>query len=892
MSLVPGARLGPYEIVAPLGVGGMGEVYRARDVRLHRDVANKVLPTSVAGDPVTLARFEREARSVAQLSHPNILGIFDVGRDGETVYAVMELLEGATLRERLAAGPLPPRKAIGYAAQIANGLAAAHDKGLTHRDLKPENLFVTRDERVKILDFGLAKPLDLGHSATAVQTVETTPGTIVGTIGYMAPEQVRGQQTDHRSDVFSFGAVLYEMVTGRRAFGGDTPADTISAILHGEPPELSTSEGIVPQTLDRIVRRCLEKVPERRFQSAHDLGFALESVSTSQTSSGEMRAVPGSAPRGYEGPLRVAAMIAAAAAATAVATWAFANRTRAIEPRWQQFTQVTDLEGEETAPSLSPDGTTVAYASRAKGSWDIYAQRVGGRNPILIAGDPTRQESAPAFSPDGRSVAYHEAGQNGGIFIVGATGESARRLTDFGFSPAWSPDGTRIAFTTEEIDNPSSRNSVSTLWVVDLAGGRPVKLGEFDAVQPAWSPSGARIAFWSNIGGQRDLYTVPAAGGRPVSVLQDAPLDWCPVWSPDGQYLYFASDRGGAMNLWRIAIDQSSGLARGTPEPVTTGVQAWSELPAFSRDGSRLAFRSRVYSENPVSISLDPLAGRALATAVMSSTNSRRDPNDVSPDGRWLSLTNGGEHQEDIFVSAIDLSGMRRLTDDAARDRSSRWARDGRSLAFYSNRDGRYAIWGIGIDGGGLRKIAGRSGADVMYPVFSPAGGQLVSSATSGDGVFASSTAPGTPAEGNLRKLAGTANSGRSLVATDWSDDARMLTGFMRDGSGAFAGVAVYDMAAARLTELNGDATRFVRWLPGNRIVYFTGDGEQLVIVDAVSKRRQVVDVRLPLRASAAGPFFAVARDGRTIYYAGARSEADIWVVERGAAASSATGHQ
>ena len=194
-------------------------------------------------------------------------------------------------------------------------------------------------------------------------------------------------------------------------------------------------------------------------------------------------------------------------------TWAIANRTSASEPRWQQFTQVTDAEGEETSPSLSPDGTTVAYASRAKGSWDIYVQRVGGRNPIVIAGDPSRQESAPAFSPDGKSGAYPESGQNGGIFIVGATGESARRLTNFGFHPAWSPDGMHIAFNTEEIFNPSSRNGVSTLWVVNLAGGQPTKVGDFDAAQPAWSPSGERIAFWSNIAGQRDLYTVAAAGG-------------------------------------------------------------------------------------------------------------------------------------------------------------------------------------------------------------------------------------------------------------------------------------------------------------------------------------------------------------------------------------------
>ncbi len=387
-----------------------------------------MLPSALAGDPASLARFEREAQSVAQLSHPNILNIFDFARDGATAFAAMELLEGETLRERLAAGALPARKAVEFAVQIAHGLAAAHDRGLVHRDLKPENLFVTRDERVKILDFGLAKPVDLGGSVTAAP-VDTTPGTILGTLGYMAPEQVRGQHTDFRSDVFAFGALLYEMLTGRRAFGGDTPADTISAILHSDPPELAIAGGAVPAALDRIVRRCLEKTPERRFQSAHDLGFVLETVSSPQPASGAMSAPPETGRRHSDRPLRFGLMIAAGAAiaaAAALATWAFANRTTAPEPPWQQFTQVTDLEGEETAPSLSPDGSTVAYASRARGTWDIYAQRVGGRNPVLIAGDPLRQESAPVFSPDGRSVTYHESDQDGGIFIVGATASPPR----------------------------------------------------------------------------------------------------------------------------------------------------------------------------------------------------------------------------------------------------------------------------------------------------------------------------------------------------------------------------------------------------------------------------------------------------------------------------------
>ena len=317
-ALTPGRRLGRYEILSPLGAGGMGEVYRARDSKLKRDVAVKVLPGYVSGDPEFLARFEREASAVAALSHPNILSIFDFGNEDGVAFAVMELLEGNTLREMLAAGPISQRKAADYAQQVARGLWAAHERGVVHRDLKPENLFVTRDGQVKILDFGLAK--NIGKAAPGKQTSaptvsgHTQPGTVMGTVGYMSPEQVRGLTADHRSDIFCLGAVLYEMLSGRRAFSGATAADTMSAILNAEPPEFSGSGRKVPPGLDRIARHCLEKNPEERFQSARDLAFALESAS--QTS-GEQGIV--AAPRRK---LRSAALVAAAAlAAGALGGW-------------------------------------------------------------------------------------------------------------------------------------------------------------------------------------------------------------------------------------------------------------------------------------------------------------------------------------------------------------------------------------------------------------------------------------------------------------------------------------------------------------------------------------------------------------------------------------------
>jgi TolB-like protein/Flp pilus assembly protein TadD len=320
MTIATGSRLGPYEILAPLGAGGMGEVYRARDRKLDRDVAIKVLPESVAADPEALARFGREARAVAALSHPNILSIFDFGSEGETAYAVMELLEGETLRGRLEAGPISQKEAMDYALQIGKGLAAAHEKGIVHRDLKPENLFVTRGGHLKILDFGLAKRVGVAQEGdeTKASTISghTEPGTVMGTVGYMSPEQVRGLPVDHRSDLFSFGAILYELFSGRRAFKRDTAIDTLSAILNEEPPELVASGRRVAPALDRVVRRCLEKNRERRFRSAADVVFALEEAGTA--SPGPASAA---APLGRAWKAAVAAVVFAGLAAAGVWLW-------------------------------------------------------------------------------------------------------------------------------------------------------------------------------------------------------------------------------------------------------------------------------------------------------------------------------------------------------------------------------------------------------------------------------------------------------------------------------------------------------------------------------------------------------------------------------------------
>ncbi len=906
MALPAGTRLGAYTIVAPLGVGGMGEVYRARDPRLDRDVAIKVLSAQLAADPAALARFEREAMSVAKLSHPNILSIFEFVQDGGTAFVVTELVEGETLRARLEGGALPARRAVAYALQIARGMAAAHGRGIVHRDLKPENVMIARDDHLKILDFGLAKSIERSHTEqTRVVSVATTAGTVLGTFGYMAPEQVRALDVDHRADMFAFGAVLYEMLSGERAFSGETAADTMTAILTKDPPDLDVARLSIPPSLDRIVRRCLEKSPDLRFQSANDLAFALETLSTPSTSSAEVRLPPSPGGSGMPGmpdatggrsgtaretpnsmhaeasassrssPMWLPWTIAALAVVAAAASWLLKGPAPKPEPRWDTFTRITESAGEETSPTLSPDGNTVAYSVRINGSWDIYAQRVGGRNATPIVNDPQRNEGAPAFSPDGSLIAFHVSSELGGIFAVGATGESVRRVTDIGFDPAWSPDGKQIAFTTEEVHDPSSRLGNSTLYVVDAAGGTPRKVLDSDAVQASWSPSGQRLAYWSNNGGQRDIYTVPVGGGERVPVTNDAAIDWSPAWSPDGTFIYFASDRGGAMNVWRIAVDQSTGRAVGAPEPVTAGVQAAAGIPRFSRDGSRLAFRSRVASINPVAIPFDPVTLHAGAPLTLDTQNNFRIPSDVSADGKYIAYYSIGERQEDLFIGTPN-GPMRRVTDDPPRDRAPVFTPDGRSLLFYSNRDGTWAPWIVDVDGGGLRK-ATNAPKGAVYSFVSPKGDQIVFAADSAHAVF---SAPLAATLTQSTELPGTSIGNSFFNPTDWSPDGARIAGILASTSGRTAGVALYDLATHTTTTIVEEETYAAKWLADSRrIVYFTKNGLELVVVDTVTRTRTVVDVRLP--GPSPNEMFAIAPDNRTIFYGAARAEADIWIVER-----------
>src|SRR5215510_1436874 len=380
--------IGQYKIISKIGEGGMGEVFRARDTKLGRDVAIKVLPACLLKNIDRLDRFGQEARAAGSLNHPNILVIHQIGSHEGVPYMVSELLEGETLRKRLEYGPKPQRKVIDYALQIAKGLAAAHEKGIVHRDIKPENIFVTKDGRIKILDFGLAKltaRLETAQSETLMSgEVQTDPGTVMGTMGYMSPEQLKGETVDHRSDIFSFGAVLYEMLSGKRAFRRNTMAETVSAILHEDPPELSESNKNVSPALECFVRHCLEKNPAERFHSARDLGFALDSISDSGPSGARIAVRPTPAPRtfwpklpGFAVRSVLLSTIFLVAVAAVFMVWKMTKSPRISDnSRLQGVTQVTTWPGLDVHPSISPDGNSVAYSSDHNGGFEIYVRPI------------------------------------------------------------------------------------------------------------------------------------------------------------------------------------------------------------------------------------------------------------------------------------------------------------------------------------------------------------------------------------------------------------------------------------------------------------------------------------------------------------------------------------
>src|SRR6202041_301350 len=623
MALTSGTKLGPYEIVAPIGAGGMGEVYRAKDTRLGRDVAIKVLPESFSRDAERLRRFEQEARAVAALNHPNILAIHDIGEDHGAPFLVSELLEGHSLREELSSGPLPTRRAVDYGTQIAQGLAGAHEKGIIHRDLKPENLFLTKDGRLKILDFGLAKltQVDPGSNPSMATVTHggTEAGVVMGTAGYMSPEQVRGMALDPRSDIFSFGAILYEMLSGKRAFHGDTPADTMSSILKEDPPELNETNRNVSPALERIVQHCLEKNPESRFHSASDIAFDLEHLSGLSGATAKVTVTAGA--RSHRGQL-LAIMAGVAIAVVMLGLgWWLGHGSGAVA--LAEYQQITFRTGSIGNARFTPDGSIVYSASWDGGDNQLYMSRTddpGARELGLKDAELLSISKGGELAIRLNTAFYGGYARSGTLARVPLSGGTPREVLDnvqdADFSangdsmaivryipennhwrleypigkvlidsinwlshPKISPDGKWIAFADHE--NPQGDDEGS-LAVIDADGKeaeRKLSSGWTSLQGILWSPAGDEIWFTSTNTGQAANPRAGTLSGK-LRTITNVPGG---MWLQDlrnGTVLAVA-------NHTRLGI---RGMAPGGKEEHELGWFGWSGLRDISRDGRKVLF--------------------------------------------------------------------------------------------------------------------------------------------------------------------------------------------------------------------------------------------------------------------------------------------------------------
>ncbi len=734
MTLSAGTKLGPYEILAPIGAGGMGEVYRAKDPRLGREVAIKVLPATFSQDPDRLKRFEQEARAAGVLNHPGITAVYDFGTAAdESPYIVTELLEGETLRNRLLTGVLPVRKAIDYAVQIAKGLAAAHEKGIVHRDLKPENLFLTRDGRVKILDFGLAKLKNEkdGSEHTDLRTVSgTEPGVVLGTMGYMSPEQVRGKAADRRSDLFAFGTILYEMLSGQRAFRGDTAADTITAILTKEPPDLSQTNKEIHPGLDRIVRHCLEKSPEERFESARDVAFDLDALSGVSAPTGAVTGVTETIRRkSWLAPALIAAAVALAAGV--FGGYRAGKKAGYVPP--PNYQQLTFRRGEVYSARFAPDGQSVVYASAWDGkpvelfstrtdrpesrdfglvggdvlavsksgevlvSLDRHVQepfiRVGTLAEVGISGGVAPREVLKDVqwadtTPDGKEVAIVRdvALRSQLEFPIGKV---LYQTAGWISNPRVSRDGSMVAF----LEHPQRRDDGGTVGVVDRNGKKRTLSEDFSSeFGLAWSPDGSAI--WmtgTRVGGNRALHEISLAGKERLLARVTQSLTLQDV-ATDGRVLV-------AHDTIRIGI--LAGGA-GIPKERELAWLDWSSLFDITPDGKTILFSETGEGTGPEYSTF--IRGTDGSAPIRLGDGGAQA---LSPDGQWAAVLVG--HATRVLTLYPTGPGEKRVvpTGDLELQGGTTYMPDGKRLVTTANepRHGT-RLWVIDVPSGKPRAIS------------------------------------------------------------------------------------------------------------------------------------------------------------------------------------------
>ncbi|MEX0880233.1 MAG: protein kinase [Thermoanaerobaculia bacterium] len=771
MTLSAGSRLGPYEILAPLGAGGMGEVYRARDTRLGREVAIKVLPAALSTDPERLKRFEREARSASSLNHPNIVTIYDIGSADSVSYIAMELVEGESLRAALSEGALPTKRLLQIGAQVAEGLGKAHAAGIVHRDLKPENVMVTEDGLVKILDFGLAKltqPDSSGSGRTQAPTVSgaTEEGVILGTVGYMSPEQATGGSIDFRSDQFSFGSILYEMATGRPAFVRGSAPETLTAIIREEPQPIATIDSRVPTQLRWIVERCLAKGPKSRYASTEDLARDLATLRDhlSEATSAIEAVVP-VAPPSRRRRWIPAAIAAAILVAFGIAGW----RLRQRDYFWKnplagaRFTRFTDWQGSELGAAISSDGKFVAFVSDRGGSFDAWVGQVGGGEFLnltkgqapSLAGRRTRDLG---FSGDGAQVSLPRMQKDGKLvdsWLVPTMGGLPRPFLKNAVEPVWSPDRTRLLFHSVDPGDP--------IFIADHNGGSPREIfKEKPGIHnhfPTWSPDGRYVYFvHGRPPNNSDLWRIASAGGAAERLTHHDSRVTYPAMLDDRTLIYLATrEDGSGSGLYAMDVE------RRIPHAMTSGVEEYQSVSA-SADGRRLAatvanplrnlwmapITDHVVDESGVSHFELPTRSAAaprfapdylLYLSSKGGTNGlwkHKDGSElelwkgsdgtvaqaptISPDGTQICFPVEREGRAHLYLMASDGTGARPIAETVGVGGAPSWSPDGKWIAVVASDGKATPLLEVPVDGGAPVRLVDGVDAVISNPVWSPDG--------------------------------------------------------------------------------------------------------------------------------------------------------------------------
>ncbi len=729
MPVTPGTKLGPYEILSPLGAGGMGEVYRARDSRLGREVAVKVLPQHLSSNPEVRARFEREAKTVSSLNHPHICVLHDVGREGDTDYLVMELIDGETLTARLERGPMSTAEVFKIGSQVADALDRAHRAGVVHRDLKPGNVMLTRSG-AKLMDFGLARGAGMAGSAgesgatigalTQSPTVAqplTAEGTIIGTFQYMSPEQLEGKEADVRSDIWAFGCLLHEMATGQRAFDGRSQASLISAIMSSEPAPVSRLAPLSPFALDRMVAQCLAKDPDERFQSAHDVRLVLDTLRGSSASEATPPAAAMPRRRGRFAITVVAGLAAGIAIGMAAAKWLM-PAAQDEPPRVRMLA----YSGADQSPAASPDGKTMAFVSARSGRSRIWLKQLSSGDEVALTDG---EDTNPTFSPDGSQIAFarNEDGQTS-LWRVSIVGGQPRRFVEDAVSGAWSPDGSRFAFLRVSEGGPN----FGEVWVADADGSKPRRIHENVSALRwlSWSPDGERLLSASvPLANAAIHYVVVSADGGPAEIVHPAgglALTSNPVWLGDGERIAYAI-------LEALATTVTGQASRIVEHSLRTGeVREILNLPSSCRDlavlgPGRLLIGMAQQSQNLVLID-HPGTPRATQRWLTRGGGADRQPV-FSPDGSRLLFSSNRSGNLDLWEMEVASGALTRVTDNPDQDWDPAYTPDGRGILWSSDRSGLFQIWAARVDGSQARQVSSDS-VDAENPTMTADGRWIV----------------------------------------------------------------------------------------------------------------------------------------------------------------------